>query len=608
MPNPLTGDFDAVLQVSGKTINRLMASLHQNAFTNPDTPSFPHSVQLRLGQVHKVDGVLGTVKAQVGAPRVSLIGGSTDRFWIEVPVRARYLPDAGTKPLPQYMNGTVRAQYHIADIDPKCLGWSKKAADHVWVRVVPETVHFAGTAEDEINFTGMYTPGGAVEDHAQVEERISRQVAVALLTEFQATPHPVSKRFRRGSLRSLDANGETAVVAPVPVNGDPAGNIASVNWLFLQGADFGIAVSTATVMALAEPALAPIRDFHPTIKVHVGTPWPAPDIDTVYRVWTNPPVVEWHPYGGFAVIKIKVSGGANTDSILPNATFDIDQDITVNFDSGSERLWLGVGSRKVNAHVGGPFGGIVEGTVKSTIDGIVKPMIENACAAAQPDVDAILGRKAELVTQLRTLDAGAGARVEGAEFLGDGMILRGRISVSRRQRPVVMFEKTGEGDALTAVKAWIPGGRIDKFSWSWTTYGSQATGAKTWADRFVLRRPRAGKGRWGIDIAFEGTEPLPGVDVSGRVCLWIQGAQVNAVTGDLERVTSKTECNHFGFNIYAGLQVDPGPLFGHDFTDVPELSQDVPFPQLARVDLAVTNRAASGAQHAHRARRRIPEP
>ncbi len=32
MANALTGDFEGVLQVSGGTINRLLATLHQNNF------------------------------------------------------------------------------------------------------------------------------------------------------------------------------------------------------------------------------------------------------------------------------------------------------------------------------------------------------------------------------------------------------------------------------------------------------------------------------------------------------------------------------------------------------------------------------------------------
>ena len=69
MANPLTGDFEAVLQISGSTINRLLATLHENAHTNPKLPSFPHSVQMRLGDDHALEGVRGLAHVQIAVPR-----------------------------------------------------------------------------------------------------------------------------------------------------------------------------------------------------------------------------------------------------------------------------------------------------------------------------------------------------------------------------------------------------------------------------------------------------------------------------------------------------------------------------------------------------------
>src|SRR6266545_562362 len=146
MPNPLTGYFEAVLQVSGATINRLLASMHQNAFTNLNLPSFPHSVQMRIGDPHAFDGVRGRLHAQLSVPQVELIHGAIDRFILEVGVRAKYKPDPGTTPLPAFIHGTVRAEYRIQDIDPHCLGWSSASASkYLWIRVVKDSVRFTGT-------------------------------------------------------------------------------------------------------------------------------------------------------------------------------------------------------------------------------------------------------------------------------------------------------------------------------------------------------------------------------------------------------------------------------------------------------------------------------
>src|SRR3954454_13586414 len=107
MANPLTGDFEAVLQISGSTINRLTATMHQNAFVKPNLPSFPHVIRMRIGDGHAIDGVRGLVFGQISVPRIHLIHGVTHRFELAVGVRAWYRPDPGTKPLPTYINGTV---------------------------------------------------------------------------------------------------------------------------------------------------------------------------------------------------------------------------------------------------------------------------------------------------------------------------------------------------------------------------------------------------------------------------------------------------------------------------------------------------------------------
>jgi hypothetical protein len=582
MSNGLTGDFEAVLQVSGGTVNRLMASMHQNGFTNPNTPSFPHIIHLRIGDDHAIDNVRGLVKAQVASPIVELIDGVTDRFWLRVGVRARYVPDGGSNPLPAFINGTVRAQYRIEEIDPNCFGWAQLAADYIWVRVVKDTVSFHGsTAEDQPSYELQLS--GSVEDHGAIEAKITRQIAALLATRYEATPQRVSKRFRRGSMRSLvPPVGDSAVVIPIAVNGDPVGNIASVGQVLLNGADFAIAISRDALLGLAQPALAQIQGFKATVKVYIDSPWysPLPDVDTVYHVTTNTPVIEWHAYGSFAAIKVKVHGNATTNSILPNASFDIEQDITLNFDGGNEVLWLGVGSRKVSAHVNGPLGGLAEDQVKNGIENAVKPIIENAIAAAQPGVNATIGRKQELITQLRGLDAAANARFTDAGFEHDGMILRGRISLSARAVPVVFFEKTIEQDGFTAIRSWIPGGRIDKFDWTWSWFTSGKPGGLSYDDRFVLRRPSGYAGKWGQMIDLE--TPLPGLDGSGKVCLQIRGAYMDPVTGEMKTVNA-SYCHRFGFNIYVKVGDAPGTIL---VPDLPELSQDVPFPQLTLVDLA----------------------
>ena len=315
MANSLTGDFEAVLQISGSTVNRLLATLHENAHTNPKLPSFPHSGKMRLGDDHALEGVRGLAHVQIAVPRVTLIHGVTDRFSLEVGIRAWFQPDPGTGPMPAFIHGTVFAQYQVTDIDPTCRGWAKTAADFLWIRVIRESVRFEGTARDDVGVVGVLV-GNAGSDAAAAAAaaaniaRVTRQVARLLARRFQATPHPVSKRFRRGSMLSLNISGGSAVTLPVGLSGEPAGDIHSINNLLLQGHDLAVAVHIGYIMGLTTSMLDAVKNFSLNVFVHISTGKynPIPDFDTVYRVGVHPPSIVWEPHGNFGLFKVTVNG------------------------------------------------------------------------------------------------------------------------------------------------------------------------------------------------------------------------------------------------------------------------------------------------------------
>src|SRR5688572_8034381 len=289
MPNPLTGDFEAVLQVSGSTVNRLLASMHQNAFAEPKTPSFPHTVRMRLGDDHAFEGVRGVVHAQIGVPRVELLHGVIDRFHLTLGVRAWFRADPGTTAMATYIHGTVHAEYRLRNIPTNCLGYANKAAGFLWVRVVRDSVRFQGTAEDEQGFDDFVVIGSASDAAARVAQ-VTRQIAHLLARRFQAAPHKVEKRFQRGSMRSLNVPiGGAAVAVPLGLSGEPTGEIATVDNVILGGRDVAIGVGIDYIMTLVGPALDTIKNFSKTV--------PVPELDTVYHVGVHPPTVKWIPYG-----------------------------------------------------------------------------------------------------------------------------------------------------------------------------------------------------------------------------------------------------------------------------------------------------------------------
>jgi hypothetical protein len=576
MANPLTGDFAAVLQVSGSTINRLLASMHQNSFENPKLPSFPHTIRIRIGDDYAYDGIRGLVHAQAAPPRVQLIHGATDRFLLSVAVRAWYRPDPGTQPMPAFVHGTVHAEYRMRDIGRSCLGWSTKTSDYLWFRVVRDSVRFAGTVEDDSSAVETVEVGSGDSASAAAANigKITRQIARLLAKRFAPMPQPVSKRFRHGTLRSLNTPiGGSVIALPLAINGEPAGDIDSIDNVLSAGHDVAVAVNVNHILSLVDHELATIKNFSKSVPVDEY------GISTVYQVGVHPPSVQWLAQGSNAVFKVNINGWANTNSVLANATFSIEQDVILYF---SGKLLLSPGSLSVTAHASGLGHGKVASKVKEAVLAEVPPIVQAICNNAQLSLDT-LSQTEELLAELKKLDDQAALWLDSAEFVTSGLVIRGTIAVAPRRHVVIRQEKTADGDAHSALESWIPGGRIDRFEWSWTWAGSGESGAATYSDRFLLRRPRGRLGRWGMVVGL--TTPLPGLDGWGSVCLRITGAQVDPVTGEFVTIITERRCSRFGFHI--AVAVEGGRLF---LRDMPELSQDVPFPQLNDRPLVAASR------------------
>lgn len=599
MPNRLTGDFQAVLQVSGTTINRLLASMHQNAFADRDLPSFPHSIGIRIGDSNMFDGVRGTVYAQIGVPAVDLIHGATDRFTLEVGVRAWYRPDPDTEPLPSFIHGTVRAEYRVHAIGPSCPGWTR-ADDFIWVRVVRDSVTFRGTAENESSGTGVQDviPQAAA---AETIDMLTRQIAWQLATRFEATPHRLEQGFRRGMLRSLRSSpSESAVALPLALSGgEPLGDVLSIDAVLLAERDLAIAISVEYIMSQVAPFLAMFESV-PEIPVEGGT---------VYRIaLAEPPSIKWLPQGTRATLEMFAKGSATTDSPLPDATFEILQAVTLDFDG--DKFQLHALSPSVKVEPSGDYStgffavadlalGALHALGLSDIESLraylrnkmtaeVSTLINGALATvALPDIG---GPARQLAKRLWTLDDKVGVWVDTAEFLAHGIILRGTITVAPRQPVVVKHDRTPDGQAHSALDSWIPGGRIDKMEWSWSWAGSGKPGSVALRDRFLLRRLRGEVSRWGVSQGI--TTPIPGLDGYGEVCLWISGVRVHPVSGKLEPVVSRARCARFG-GFLTTLAGERSRLF---LRDMPQLSKDVPFPQLKERPVLAVPRGRAAAE------------
>src|SRR6266542_2643518 len=88
--------------------------------------------------------------------------------------------------------------------------------------------------------------------------------------------------------------------------------------------------------------------------------------------------------------------------------------------------------------------------VSTLVAGAVGPIVQDACKAIQPTLNALLTRTDELSKRLITLDDHSTVGIDQAVFARDGLILRGSIALAHRHGPVVMTEKTPEQDGHSA--------------------------------------------------------------------------------------------------------------------------------------------------------------
>jgi hypothetical protein len=614
MSNTLTGDYDAVLELSGATLTRLSATMHQNAGADPARPELPHVGYFRIEGGSDAPGVRGSVAVQIGVPQVALIHGASDRFRLHIGIRARYRADPGSTALADILHGTVRAEYRLEEVDPSCFGWRSIAADYLWARVIKDTVIFNGVLLNDSAPFGTLL----VFDEARVKQQVERLLATLLDTGFAPRPHKVAASLRR--FRSLAAGVgmlRAAVAIPVGLDGEaPAGDLASINALFLDGHDFGLAVSRESIMARVEPRLRPLvgiqRDFHIHGDAGIGG-----GLEVDYHVRIDGVTAEWIgplsiPFFLGGLIRIRASGQGwcsrlyrsgvfNVGSISASdlrMSFSVDQFLLLGFDPGAERLTVTTfGTPAVTLSYDGPFASYVTGRARETIAGELQSRLGGAVAQAQDDLAFLTApaRKAPLIDQLRQIDAAAAARFTDAAFRSEGLILRGTIALSHRHPPRSSFEKTPAADGFDAIESWIPGGRIDSFEWTWRWFTSGIEGAPgppgadTLEESFILRRPTQRSTKFAASINLE--QPLPGLDGPGRLCLVIRGVQVDHDTGDFVPVTSVMDCAQFGYEfripaligLYMRLH---DPLAGLEATKAAEIGV---------LRLGATDPAASGS-------------
>ncbi len=520
MENPLTGEFTAVLQISAATINRLLASMHQNTASS-SLPKMPHDSFIRVGDDTPVDGIRGTVRAQVSVPSIELIHGSQDHTAFRIWLRIWYTADSGTPLLREFSYGQMRAEYGLQ------------------IRNLPQTHEtpkggaygFFGFIPGSVSFTS-YGP-----DHSS-DAAIAKQLEAILIKRYIPKPHPMLNEFTERRFLSLIAGSEQAVAHSLDLDGSgSAANIATVKQIFLGGKDFAVAISREYIMSLFNSSLESLRslNFGFWVKVSFIKIKFLVSVDlsstATYAITITDATAEW----AAGTINLHVAGNAKSDKFwAPDADFSIDQALVLSFDPVTETLSLTPsGSPSVSVNVGGPYGSLVESNAKAKVTSVFNSQLSAALAAVKPQLQKATAQKLKLITQLQTVDPIANAVLESAVFTADGMILKGSVSLAPRALVQLAFQKLDNERGYTAFATWAPGGRVIEYRWRWEFDHEPAPppGSENQTETFLLY------GRTGLPaLPPPVSSKLP--TISGTLCLAITAAQVNAVTGTEDLVDS----------------------------------------------------------------------
>ncbi len=607
MPNPLTGDFDAVVQIATRQINGLLATLHQNGASADAPLKLLHSARTQVGELrHRGpeleafgdwvvqlertrppdsrqpirdrlvaasppgaarrvaasleeleafpvpaprDVIRGTAALQLSTVRVSVAEGSTSEITVHADARVRYEADAGTTELPEHVHGEVRAVFEV-----------RKVGAGAGARLIVEP-----SAEDQkIEFVPRPASGLSDADIA----RITGQVRKVLRERIVMPPIDLPDGFPFTGFKGLGSGQNTAIALPLQLSGSPAPptGLGGITQPALGSSGFAFAVGREYVAS--QIALDGIRDAiaQRTITLRLRTGLFGGRLTYGLR-FSAGPSLSFHA----AFIEIQGRVEVETETFwAPDGYVEFEQRIGLVLDPATGRVDLeALGDPQVDESWFIPHSRAVN---------MVRSEIATALAANESAVRAVFRDANESLTEaLQAFEGSGSVRYTELDMSTNGVTVRGDFTSAQRIAPVVRISETGLGDAFTAFESWIPGGRIDRFIWSWVEYPTdRLRGPTIWsgeeksladADRFILEKP-------------------PGITELSRICLRIEGERI-LPDGSVEDVTAGTTCE-----VNEPVVAFDAPSWWEPVTVpvwMPDVPEDGPLRDAVAADVAVQN-------------------
>ena len=523
MANDLTGDFDVAAEFGVPAANRVLASMHRNGrfphsltFRVDDLPPAGSTVlgpvavgsvntfgdatvdQTRIGKpvplsgpaaatnfgysvldpvvnANLLGGVLGPVRVvpsnlqgsaqlQLSPPALAVNDRSGTNVTVELDIRSRYFPDPGTAPLAEFIHGQLQITAAVDQV-------TSQAANVLDIDVHADTLG--------INFTPSFSSQSlSAADIAAVNLVIRNALKTSLLPSNTTLPAAIEY------VQFKTLPGPPAAIAVLLDMQGPRGNPASFNNLFLGatddfalgvGKDFILSAFQPVVTSILSTPIAPITisydTFFHTFHIHYSITLSAVTLDL---------------QAGEIVLTIK--GHAHTpSSLLPDFDFTVQQDFTLKPDGDTVDLVVGDMSLDTSSWVVNLFKSAATSGMESMRDQALAQSGVAATVSRMLNADSILG--GFLGSLLNTTGRstifnrrGFTLAYTSANIQPSGIVLHGTLAVTDWPAVDVEYERiptsaaTGPGGIIvggvspgpdySALLSWIPGGTIQRSTWS----------------------------------------------------------------------------------------------------------------------------------------------
>jgi peroxiredoxin len=621
MTTQITGDFDIVAELSIPGVNRILAAMHSSG-------RFPHSISAKvndnpppgskvhgpilvgvvdefgdsvpnqdhignpnplpggsatdpihsmLGQIVNVNfaGIAvppvtpshlqGQVQLQVFPPTVSIADPAGTKFTISLEMISRYLPDAHTAPIAEFLRGMLQITAALDQV-------VTQANNMVDINVKADQVI--------IN----YTPSNQAllpEDIAAIDLAVRNALRTSFLPSN--TVLPSSLRFVQFKLLP-QAPGSVAMLLNLTATGASApGNPATMNTSFVSANDqFALAVGKNFILSSLQPVLDGISSQFPQDTPAYTSPWGS---HVKYSVSLTSISVDLQDSGEI-ILSISVEAKQLTHHGWAPTTIDVSAQLPFTLQAdGTTADLVALDDISVSVNTSG---GVLPDWLLSLFQGDFVSAVKNARdqALANSGVYAT-------VRQLLDVNQNLGGFLNSlltpptnrplfqppllylaytnVEIKAAGIILHGSIAVADQRlvftlgkmldavgaggtwpAPHVEFEqipskaKTSalpQGPDYSALKSWIPGGTIDEFQWS---REGQSQPFETDTYKFVLLGSPSQTIAGSAAAASVRFAPSPFMSL----CLTVQGHRLSAAGPVVNEPVTASVC---GFNLVSVL-------------------------------------------------------